>query len=216
MTAADCYRILGLRVNASFEEVKTCYRRLARQYHPDVNPGDRHAQDKFIEITAAYKFLVAAQPAAPSPPPSPPPPSRPPKITVTPAAPPAAATPKPTPPHQPGGSRKAPPIQINPKLSPLEHQLKVTSYEQLQQFLKLGRFPRAVALVEGLAQRIPQDPEIAQWQAIAYQRWARQLICDRQCHKARIYLKKALNTDPHNRALWAEIEKDFQRLERLL
>ncbi len=213
MTAADCYRILGLRVNASFEEVKARYRRLARQYHPDVNPGDRHAQDKFIEIAAAYKFLVAAQPAAPQSPPqspsqSPPqssPQPRPPKITVSPA-----------PPPQPASPRPAPSIQVNPKLSPLEHQLKVTSYEQLQQFLKLGRFPRAVALVEGLAQRIPQDPEIAQWQAIAYQRWARQLIRDRQCHKARIYLKKALNTDPHNRALWAEVEKDFQRLERLL
>lgn len=214
MTAADCYRILGLPSNASFAEVKTCYRRLARQYHPDINPGDRQAQEKFVEVTAAYKFLVAAQPPAPPPPPS----HRPPKITVHPR--PAAPPPPPardySSPAPPAVPRKAPPIQFNPQLSPIEHQLKASCYDQLQKFLKQGRLPRAVALVEGLAQRIPNDPEVSQWQAIAYQRWAQQLIRDRQPEKARIYLKKALAADPHNRALWSEIERDFQRLERLL
>jgi tetratricopeptide (TPR) repeat protein len=217
MTAEECYRILGLRTSASFDEVKTRYRRLARQYHPDINPGDRYAQDAFVRITAAYKFLMAVQPPVRREPHLP-------KVTVT-------AKPAPPPPHRPTAAHspipppaaspsttapiKAPPIQFNPALSPLEHQLKVTTYQQLQQFLKLGRFPRAIALVEGLAQRIPQDPEIVQWQAIAYQRWGRQLIRDRHLDKARLYLKKALSTDPHNRALWAEIEKDFHQIERL-
>ncbi len=224
MTAADCYRLLGLPLTATFEEVKACYRRLARRYHPDVNPGDRQAQEKFVEITAAYKFLVAAQPPSPQLPNLP----RPPKITVRPAPP---YTPPPAPnatttsprayarppaPEPRTAAPRSPALQFNPDLSPLEQHLKATSYQQLQQFLKLGRFPRAVALVEGLVQRLPQDPEIRQWQAIAYQRWARALIRDRQLDKARIYLKKALNTDPHNRALWSEIEQDFQRLEQLL
>ena len=81
--------------------------------------------------------------------------------------------------------------------------------------LKEQRFPRAIALIEGLARRIPQDPEVKQWQAIAYQRWGRQLIQERQLDKARIYLKKALRTDPHNRSLWAEVERDFRYMERL-
>jgi tetratricopeptide (TPR) repeat protein len=81
--------------------------------------------------------------------------------------------------------------------------------------LKYRRFARAIALVEGLAQRIPQDPEVRQWQAIAYQSWGRHLVNERQLDKARIYLKKALRTDPHNRSLWAEVERDFRRIEQI-
>jgi tetratricopeptide (TPR) repeat protein len=82
--------------------------------------------------------------------------------------------------------------------------------------LKYRRFARAIALVEGLAQRIPHDPEVRQWQAIAYSSWGRHLVNERQLEKARIYLKKALRTDPHNRSLWAEVERDFRRIEQLL
>ena len=81
--------------------------------------------------------------------------------------------------------------------------------------MKYKRYPRAIALAEGLAQRMPQDPEVRQWQAIAYQRWGRQLINERKLDKARNYLKKALKTDPQNRDLWAEIEYDFHQLESL-
>jgi hypothetical protein len=41
-------------------------------------------------------------------------------------------------------------------------------------------------------------------------------VNERQLEKARIYLKKALRTDPHNRSLWAEVERDFRRIEQLL
>jgi tetratricopeptide (TPR) repeat protein len=106
-------------------------------------------------------------------------------------------------------------VQSTP-LSAVEKQLKWQSYGQLQQLLKEGRFARAIALVEGLSQRIPQDPEVRQWQAIAYQRWGRHLVSERQLDKARIYLKKALRTDAHNRSLWAEVEQDFRRIEQML
>jgi tetratricopeptide (TPR) repeat protein len=107
------------------------------------------------------------------------------------------------------------PVQANPNHSFVDQQLKQTSYEQLQRLLRSKRFPRAIALVEGLAQRLPTDPEIRQWQAITYQRWGHQLIQEKQFDKARIYLKKALKTDPHNRSLWGEVERDFRRLEQL-
>jgi tetratricopeptide (TPR) repeat protein len=51
--------------------------------------------------------------------------------------------------------------------------------------------------------------------AIAYQRWGRYLIGEKQQDKARAYLKKALRTDPHNKSLWAEVERDFRRLEKI-
>ena len=96
-----------------------------------------------------------------------------------------------------------------------EYRLKQEAYLQLKDLLKLQKFPRAIALVEGLAHRIPNDVEIIQWQAIVYQRWARQLIGQGKLQKARIYLEKALRTDPHNPSLWNEANRDFQRLEQL-
>ncbi len=93
--------------------------------------------------------------------------------------------------------------------------MKQNSYQHLQQLLKYQRFSKAIALVEALAQRLPQDPEVRQWQAIVYQRWGRHLLNDKQVDKARIYLKKALKTDPHNRSLWFEVERDFRRMERI-
>lgn len=50
----DPYRILGLTPEASDEEVKQAYRRLAKKYHPDMNPGDEHAAKMMNEINAAY------------------------------------------------------------------------------------------------------------------------------------------------------------------
>jgi len=53
----DYYSILGVPRNASDEEIKKAYRRLARKYHPDVNPGDKAAEEKFKEINEAYAVL---------------------------------------------------------------------------------------------------------------------------------------------------------------
>jgi molecular chaperone DnaJ len=53
----DYYSILGVRRDASQEEIKKAYRRLARQYHPDLNPGNKEAEEKFKEINEAYACL---------------------------------------------------------------------------------------------------------------------------------------------------------------
>ncbi|MGL5083206.1 MAG: DnaJ C-terminal domain-containing protein [Microcoleaceae cyanobacterium] len=51
------YQILGIPKDATIEEIKKVYRRLARQYHPDLNPGDKEAEEQFKDIGEAYHVL---------------------------------------------------------------------------------------------------------------------------------------------------------------
>src|SRR5438132_13581972 len=53
----DLYVILRIGRKASVSDIKRAFRKLARRYHPDINPGDRHAEDRFKRITEAYDIL---------------------------------------------------------------------------------------------------------------------------------------------------------------
>ena len=233
MDTAQCYRLLELKTTANLEEVKASYRRLARRWHPDINPDSQQAHDMFIKVTQAYKVLLkvipptvqtiprpttgptvtrrSARPTATAPAV---------KVTVTPkqapyASPQPPVTAKVATPRQ--ATRQAPPQPAKaPTLSEADNKLKLNFYQQLQDLIKHQRIPRAIALVEALSNRWPQDLEVRQWQAIIYQLWAKQLIRERKLNQACAYLKKALNTDPHNKSLWAEVERDFRRLEQVL
>jgi curved DNA-binding protein len=57
MEYKDYYKIMGVDRNASEKEIKKAYRRLARKYHPDVNPGDKEAEERFKEINEAHEVL---------------------------------------------------------------------------------------------------------------------------------------------------------------
>ncbi|QSJ16851.1 J domain-containing protein [Nostoc sp. UHCC 0702] len=209
MDLGDCYRLLGLRSGASFGDIKASYRRLAQQYHPDINPDDAKAKDKFIALTEAYRLLLTVVP----------PEETAQRISKSPASASGSdgkatkATRQEKAPKTTVTTEK-PPTPKPPNILEIEQRLKWKTYEQLQRFLKEKRFPQAIALAEALAERLPKDAEVRQWQAVAYQIWGRALISENQLLKARIYLKKALKTDPNNKALWLEVQRDFQRLEQ--
>ena len=57
MSQKDFYEVLGVERNASSEDIKKAYRKLAIKYHPDKNPGDTKAEEKFKEASEAYGIL---------------------------------------------------------------------------------------------------------------------------------------------------------------
>lgn len=195
MDFGDCYRLLGLRAGASFLDVKASYRRLAQQYHPDINPNDQQAKEKFIALTEAYKLLLQVIPPPEVTPKSNQPPFTDEKIKFN------------------GSEVEKPVRQKPPHLSEIEHHLKWKTYEQLQRFLQAKQFPQAISLAEALVQRLSNDREVRQWLAISYQLRGRELMAQKQILKARIYLQKALKTDPQNRTLWNQVQGDLQRME---
>lgn len=204
MNVEQSYQVLGLTVDATLEEVKNSYRVLAKKYHPDVNPQDSRSHDKFIEINQAYNLLIKILKPTET------------RFERTESESFASSS---------SSGKNAPRTRIRvqkkskceerPELTDDEKRLKQKVYLDLQKFLKAQNFARAVVLLEALIQRLPTDPDVKIWLASAYQQLGSQLITRKKLGQARLYLKKALRTDPHNRRLWVQVERDFSRLEKI-
>jgi tetratricopeptide (TPR) repeat protein len=190
-----CYQLLGLDREASLDRVKSAYRSLARKFHPDLNPHDVQAHQRFITLNQAYQLLLDSLPTH-----SPPASSS--RATTTRSTPPPTAHPSAVKTSTPESTQK-------------EEELKWELYYELQSLLKKKQFLKAIVLVEGLAQRFSLDLQICQWQGIIYSQFGNELVKQRDFHKARIYLKKALRVDPHNRQLVAEVDRTLTRIAKL-
>ncbi len=57
MDYPDYYKVLGVERGASEKDIRNAYRKLARKYHPDMNPDDKEAEEKFKQISEAYEVL---------------------------------------------------------------------------------------------------------------------------------------------------------------
>lgn len=185
------YQLLGICRGSSLDELKAAYRSLARKLHPDLNPGDTDAHQRFIVLNQAYKLLVGV--TAPN------------------------EQHHPTSTHQSNTRVEPRPPQpaTSSKTTQNEEELKWQLYYELQSLLKQRQFLKAIVLIEGLAHHSPQDTQVCQWQGIIYSQYGHQLIQRREFDKARSYLKKAIRVDPHNRQLWQEVDRAFNRITQL-
>ena len=215
MHLSECYRLLGVPRNATLDDIKVAYRRLARKYHPDVNQNDPTATDKFRLVQEAYKMLkdsdkedlnkelfakkasTNASPSQSAPPPPKAPPSKP----------------------QPHPKIKIEVKQVNNQVDPInsdpELKLKLDMLRRVQDLLKQKKYVVAIAVVEGMSERFPNSPEVIHWKAVTYHRWSSELILAGKLREAEIYLNKALNTDPKNRELSFEVKRDLERVQML-
>jgi tetratricopeptide (TPR) repeat protein len=192
-----CYQLLGICRGSSLDELKAAYRSLARKLHPDLNPGDVEAHQRFITLNQAYETLLV--------------------VVTTPTERADTATTH----HDRVNSTtnvrvtNSPQPATSEQTSKYNDELKWQLYYELQSLLKQQQFLKAIALIEGLVHHSPQDRQIRQWQGIIYSQYGNQLIQRREFDKARIYLKKALKVDPHNRQLWQEVDRGFNRITQL-
>jgi tetratricopeptide (TPR) repeat protein len=191
MNLDKCYQLLGIYRGASLDELKAAYRSLARKFHPDLNPDDLDASQRFIALNEAYQILLGKIQAH--------------SVRTAPANPVGSYS---TRSDTPQAAKTHPATKH-------EDELKWQLYYELQSLLKQQQFPKAIVLIEGLAHHNPLDAQICQWQGIIYSQYGHQLVQHREFEKARIYLKKALKVDPHNRQLWQDVDRAFNRITQL-
>ncbi len=224
MHLSECYRLLGIPRNATLDDIKVAYRRLARKYHPDVNQNDPTTTDKFRMVQEAYNMLKDAEKEDLSKEIF----SKNTSVNVTTSGktsarsqstPPDPKTATSNKPPQPYPKIKIEVKQVNNRVDPInsdpELKLKLDMLRRVQDLLKQKKYIVAIAVVEGMSERFPNSPEVIHWKAVTYHRYAGELILVGKLREAEIYLDKSLDTDPKNRELSFEVKRDLERVQNL-
>jgi DnaJ domain len=186
------YELLGLNSAASIDRIKAVYRQMAKKIHPDLNPDDPTARDRFNTLNQAYQLLLATHSQI----------ERPIDAPVDPA--PA------------NNSDVRVDRVVDPSLSPKDLELKNEVFASLDKLVRQENFVKAVSIVDMLAKVVPNCAEISKKQSEMYFKYAQDLINRRsQLVLARTYLKESLRIDPHNQQRWQAVNREFNRIERL-
>lgn len=192
ITLEESYKLFGLQPSASIEEIKTIYRQMAKEIHPDLNPDDPTARDRFSTLNQAYQRLISARPIDPQQ-----------DVDVS------------------EGGERSERVRVNyvvdPPLSPPDLKLKQEVFENLEKLIRQENFEKAVSVIDLLARVVPDRPEISKKQSEIYFKYAQDLVNRRtRLNLARTYLKASLKLDPHSQQRWQAVERQFNRIERLL
>jgi tetratricopeptide (TPR) repeat protein len=197
--SSDPYKLLGVSPGANLETIKQAYRRLARKYHPDV--AGEQFKEQFQKVNEAYRFLCdkayEVVQAPPAPPPNP-----------------GAATVRMEVKRSPSSPPPPPPVLKSVKLTLAQQQEFEKRAFYLKKALKSRDWVYALSQAESLFDQFPSYMDAIHLLAITYQRRGNALISEKRYSQARAYLAKALETEPHNKALAFEIERDLQRISQ--
>jgi tetratricopeptide (TPR) repeat protein len=196
LTTKKSYDLFGLNSSASIDEIKTTYRQLAKEIHPDLHPNDPNARERFATLNQAYQILLAA-------------------VRST------ADNHQLDPDRHPDLQSKDTSVRVNytvePPLTPEDLQLKQEIFASLEKSIRQGDFKQAVATIDLLVRVIPDRTDILKKQSEIYFQYAQDLVKQRrQLNLARTYLKESLKIDPHDRQRWQAVNREFNRIERLL
>ncbi|WP_310488270.1 J domain-containing protein [Chamaesiphon sp. VAR_69_metabat_338] len=195
ITLEESYALFGLQPSASIEEIKMIYRQMAKEIHPDLNPNEPTARDRFYTLNQAYQLLLSARAI---------------DDRQSDDASDAVA-------RRDRVDRVRVNYVVDPPLSPPDLQLKQEVFENLEKLIRQENFEKAVSVIDLLARVVPDRPEISNKQSEIYFKYAQDLVNRRtRLNLARTYLKASLKLDPHNHQRWQAVERQFNRIERLL
>ena len=195
----DYYQVLGISPEADATQIKQAFRRLARRYHPDV--AGLGSLTRFQRISEAYQVL--RDPASRQ------------RFDLRRQSQRVTQRQPQKPQRQSTPRHKEPQVVVNrryPWERDGQQQVIERAVKEIKRILRAQLYTQAVGQAEALAQQFPRSQEALHILALCYYRLGSTLLIEGDPQHSRIYLNKALETEPHNRELAFEVRRDLARL----